>query len=221
MPAHFAGLDLGQASDPTALSIVEQNEGPDPDQPDNTIRHYAVRYLKRWHLGTGFPAILDDVADVFGQERLTGCTLCLDGTGVGRNIVDLFRRAKLPSKVVPITITVGGKATPDAGGYTVPKKDLVGAVQLLLQSRRLQIAPQLPEAVTLVKELENFRAKVPPAGTETLESWREGQHDDLVFAVAMACWYAERPRHVGGLLILNAGQPIPWRPIWRHCFGRW
>ena len=31
-----------------------------------------------------------------------------------------------------------------------------------------------------------------PAGNEQYGVWREGKHDDLVFAVALACWASKR-----------------------------
>jgi hypothetical protein len=61
-----------------------------------------------------------------------------------------------------------------------------------LQTRRLQIASGLPEAPLLVKELENFRVNVSLARNDSPESWREGQHDDLVLAAALAAWTGER-----------------------------
>jgi len=65
-------------------------------------------------------------------------------------------------------------------------------VQVLLQNKRLKIASTLSEAATLKKELLNFRVKVDPATAhDSYEHWRDGDHDDLVLAVAMACWYRE------------------------------
>ena len=78
------------------------------------------------------------------------------------------------------------------GGWHLPKKELVSVMQILLQSRRLQVARQLPMATVLVKELETFRVKVTTSANETFESWRERDHDDLVLAVAMAAWVGER-----------------------------
>jgi hypothetical protein len=86
------------------------------------------------------------------------------------------------------TITAGHKV----GDRTVPKKDLVGAVQAALGTRRLKIAPDLPLADTLRKELEAFRVKVSPDRNETFESWRERDHDDLVLGLALAVWMGER-----------------------------
>ena len=51
----------------------------------------------------------------------------------------------------------------------------------------------------LVRELQQFQVKITQAAHETFGVWREGQHDDLVLAVALACWWAERhpPAHDG------------------------
>jgi hypothetical protein len=74
----------------------------------------------------------------------------------------------------------------------VPKRDLVAAVQVLLQNGRLKIAEGLELAPTLRKELLGFRVKVDPkTAHDSYEHWREGDHDDLVLATALACWYRE------------------------------
>ena len=41
------------------------------------------------------------------------------------------------------------------------------------------------------------------AANETFGVWREGQHDDLVLAVALACWWAERCPPLGNVNDLN------------------
>ena len=44
-----------------------------------------------------------------------------------------------------------------------------------------------------------MRVKVSASGHESFAAWREGTHDDLVLAVALACWRARWPQvgHVG------------------------
>jgi hypothetical protein len=74
----------------------------------------------------------------------------------------------------------------------LPKKKLVGALQALLQTRRLHIASRLAEAPQLVKELENFRVNVTLARNDSPASWCEGLRDDLVLAAALAVWMGER-----------------------------
>jgi hypothetical protein len=68
---------------------------------------------------------------------------------------------------------------------------------MLLQTSRLTIAGGLPDARTLVEELQNFKAKVGTSSADALEHWRERKHDDLVLALTIPLWYAERnPPHL-------------------------
>jgi hypothetical protein len=102
-------------------------------------------------------------------------------------------RGRVACLFFPVTLTAGHAVTGGEDGVLhVPKKELVGTLQVLLQTRRLQVSRSLPDAAVLVQELENFRAKVTTAKKETLESWREGRHDDLILAVAVAAWLGEQ-----------------------------
>jgi hypothetical protein len=205
--AFFAGLDLGQAQDFTALAVVEAT-----DQAAG--RSYAVRHLERWQLKTAYPAIVDDVARLFEQPPLTGAPLCVDATGVGRAVVDLFRTSKIHGRLMPITLTGSEKRpVPAEGGWRVPKRELVGVMQVLLGGRRFQVAPALEHAKTLAKEMQTFQVKINLAtGNESFEAWRERDHDDLVLAVALACWFAERGQRPGGLVAMSFRCPLPGEP---------
>ena len=75
----------------------------------------------------------------------------------------------------------------------MPTHDLVTTLQVLHQSERLKVAERLPEAAVLVQELLNFRVRTSAAAHDIYEAWREGEHDELVLAVALASWYGERP----------------------------
>ena len=69
---------------------------------------------------------------------------------------------------------------------------LVASVQTLLQSGHLKIAPGMELAPVLKRELLTFRVKINPATAhDSYEHWREGDHDDLVLATALACWFRE------------------------------
>ena len=70
----------------------------------------------------------------------------------------------------------------------MPKRDLIVGLQVLLQNGELQIAAGLEHGAALVKEMAEMRVKVTAEGNEQFGAWREGEHDDLVFAVALACW---------------------------------
>ena len=64
-------------------------------------------------------------------------------------------------------------------------------MQVAVQGERLKVAKGLPEAMTLINELLNFRVKINlKTAHDSYEAWREGVHDDLVLSVALACWTA-------------------------------
>jgi hypothetical protein len=107
-------------------------------------------------------------------------------------LMDMLRKAKLGVGLKPINITAGHEKNFRKGVWNVPKKELVGVLQVLLQSRRLKIVESLPDAKTLTQELANFKVKVTASANETFEAWRERDHDDMVLAVAIAAWCGER-----------------------------
>jgi hypothetical protein len=186
-PKVFIGVDLAQVSDFTAISILEQH-GPAGSAT------YQVRYLERIERGTPYPLIVRHIATVASRPAVVDrATLVVDQTGVGRAIVDLIRAERLKPPLIPVTITSGNEAHRDGlGGWNTPKRDLVSAVQVLLQTQRLRVAAALPAAALLTEELEAFQVKLSPSGMDTYGAWREGSHDDLVLSVALACWAAER-----------------------------
>lgn len=100
----------------------------------------------------------------------------------------------------PVTIT-GGQ---EVNGLNIPKRQLVSRVQALLQTHRLKIAAHLPLADALQAELLAFRSKISVSGHDTYEAWRESDHDDLVLALALACW--RRHRHSPPRLIRPGGR---------------
>jgi hypothetical protein len=65
-------------------------------------------------------------------------------------------------------------------------------LQVLFQRGGLRIAAGLRHSETLISEMQAMRVKVTASGNEQYGAWREGTHDDLVFAVALACWAAKK-----------------------------
>jgi hypothetical protein len=186
------GLDLGQSKDYTALAIID-GEG------EGDAAKFAVRALKRYPLGTAYPDIVSHVSatlerDEFKGERAQRPLLAVDQTGVGAPVVDLFKKAKPRADLWPILITGGDTESHEHGVRRVPKRHLVSVVQVLLQSGRLTIAAKDPEAPTLAAELENFQTKITTSANEQFGAWREGTHDDLVLAVALAVYSGSVPR---------------------------
>ncbi len=185
----FSGLDLGQASDFSAIVVVERTQRFVWTKP---LYFYFVKYIHRWQLGTSYPTIVADLKAMYESPFLTGSTLAIDRTGVGRGVSDMVKASGIKAKCKPYSITAGSKP----GDGTVPKKDLVAAVQVPLQEDRLKFAESLALTPILCTELEHFRVKVTADRNETFEAWREKDHDDLVLALALALYIG---RNNGGL----------------------
>ena len=71
---------------------------------------------------------------VRSAELAGRCHLAVDGTGVGRPVVDLLRRAGLGCPMLPVMITGGDAEGHSDGYYKVPKRDLIVGLQVLLQA---------------------------------------------------------------------------------------
>jgi len=171
------GLDLGQSRDYTALCIIEKLED----------RIYHIRRLERTR-GTPYPEAAARVKVI--MQKLPGAALVVDGTGVGAPVTDMFRQAGL--KPTAIYIHGGDRVTHEGDTYRVPKRDLVGVLQVLLQNARLKIAPG-PLSDLLINEMLNFKVTIDPVTShDSYSAWREEDHDDLVLSVALAAWWGER-----------------------------
>jgi hypothetical protein len=183
---YFVGLDLGQSQDHSALVIIEQTLAP-PAHPC-----YGVRWLHRWELGTPYPTILRSLHVTLARPPLVGRSeLIVDHTGCGRPIVDQLRQGGL--SLIAVSLHGGDTVSHVGSNYRVPKRDLVAAVQLPLQQQRLQFAEALPLTPVLTQELLSFKVKIDPATAhDSYSAWRERDHDDLVLALALAVWWAER-----------------------------
>jgi hypothetical protein len=185
--SYVMGLDLGPPGEPTGFAVLERAD-LDPQEPQ-----YRLRHVNRFPPGTPFPLIVEMVAARARTTELHDSPMIVDCTAVGQVVLNHLRRA-LPAQAVNAVVIGAGHSLQLAEGigWMVPKKDLVSALQMVLQTRRLKVAPDLADAGVLATELANFRLRRVPVGDAATAEWREGLHDDLVLAVALTCWYAER-----------------------------
>lgn len=221
---NYIGLDLGQAADFTALTLLESPVWVDGDKiydlrwhghtaqagwnnpnnlPADFIKRLPMsrqheptilqgRLIERYPRRTSYTAIVQDVALLMNEIAHPELTaLIIDRTGCGRPVFDMFTSAGLKCDCFGITITGGDEVHQENGDhFKVPKRDLVGAAQQMLQHERVKFAEALPDWATLQDELRSFAMKINiRTGHDTYEAWREGQHDDLVLSFAMAAWF--------------------------------
>ncbi len=178
---YFAGVDLGQRQDPTALAVVEWG---------GDAALLSLRYVERMPLGTPYPEVVRRVSRRMRSRQLAGGRrhLIVDGTGVGPAVVDLLRQEDLQSHLWPVTITGGGAENYADGYFRVPKRELIVGLEVLLEQGGLRIAEGMRDGAALVRELAEMRVKLSGSAHQRYGAGRSGEHDDLVLAVALACW---------------------------------
>jgi hypothetical protein len=225
----FIGVELGQVSDVTALSVLESQVlpvfrteevygehwvdvhpiyrgGDGMEVREHPPVTFALRHLERIPAGVSYPEIVSRVESLNRQLK-TPATL-LDATGVGKAAVALFRASNFNLSV--FTLMAGNQMVQEGSSYRIPKRDVISTTQVLLQTGRLKIARSLPHAAFLARELVNFRLKVTSKGPEDVLDWREGPGDDLVLALAIAAWQAERNLGLGLSYGYGVSQMAGW-----------
>jgi Terminase RNaseH-like domain len=242
---YSVGVDLGQANDYTAIAVLKKEIVPPQtamfspvgEHPGNRLVEgrtvYDLVYLKRPKLGTPYDTIARRVADLICELEPQGAfgelgqvTLSVDGTGVGRPIVDMLRAeftrrtsssTSLPRvDFRPVSVT-GSNTTlkrPDRthGYWSVPKRDLVFPAVAAFQRGKIRIAKGIKDRDALVHELKNYSRKTNIAsGTMAFEPWRESDHDDLLFALCLALWGWQQRRPNTALRVLGADDV--WRSV--------
>ena len=200
----FIGLDLGQSHDFTAIAVLErvvlQREFNHAVWAFRKEVQLHLRHLERVPIGTPYPEVVRRVVEITCSSLLNGpIHLAVDNTGVGAAVTDLLRDARPKAALLSVTITGGDTQNFSNGSHRVPKRDLIVGLQVLLQRGGLRIAAGLRDGPILLTELMAMQVKVSTAGNEQFAAWREGAHDDLVLAVALACWAVETayPRRTG------------------------
>jgi hypothetical protein len=228
MNRYILSVDLGRLSDWTAFAVLEEDyvETTKTTPRDLAIGHRGdiimqsrllLRHLERPDMGTPYDKIIGKIAGLMRSPELAGNTdLVVDATGVGRPVVDIMLGLGLDP--IAITITGGQEVSieKDGGGavagYKVPKHDIVGALNAYFTMDRLKMSTQLPLVPALKKELQVFVPKITKALNVTYEALREGDHDDLVLAVAIGVWWKAYTRPDVTKVNILSPSPKPYDP---------
>jgi hypothetical protein len=108
-------------------------------------------------------------------------------------------------------ITAGLEDRFDEHEVHIPKQHLVSMLQVLLQTGRIHL-PQTADAKAMQEELQQYGLKVQSSGQPVLGAFKIGQHDDLVTALGLAVYYAEK--HVRKIPIIppvEVGRNARWQ----------
>lgn len=193
-PYYFIGIDLGQAQDYTAICVIERAEiitGPRSHMTYEWPRDrvLTVRHLERFPLGTPYPDIIQAICRLARNPIIAGNSqIIIDGTGVGAPVIDMLRRER-PGPIIHTVIFTGGTGYKRIGDtHHVPRSEVLGRLESAFHNRRLNISRHLPYSQNLFLELQTLRRKFKGTGIETIQPERDADHDDLVFATALAHW---------------------------------
>jgi hypothetical protein len=191
------GVDLGQFSSFAAACVLRRTAlydsggRPEPTWTGAMLCRFDTLALKRYPRGTAYT---DIVAHIVGQARRPELSadraprICVDATGVGAPVMEMFRTALRPHPLIECwsVVITAGRAVNQAGPRSihVAKVELAGCIRSVLESSRLRVPAELEFAAALKRELGDFTVKVTPAGNETVEAGA-GQYDDLIMCVAI------------------------------------
>ena len=188
----FAGLDIGQLSDHTALAIMQRVHKHEERLDAETEIEHRLVHLERFELGTPYPRVVEKLAGFFARAPLRNRTrLAVDATGVGLAVFQDLRKARLPVReLLPVLITAGQHANLEGGILRVPKRDLVHPLRVRFEERSVKIPKGLAHLGELAEELAGYEMKVKQKmGHDSYANDpREAPHDDLVLATALAYW---------------------------------
>lgn len=195
-----AGWDIGKVRDPSALCIIARAtyghwfEGPRDERWWLT----CCRNLPR---GMAY----DEQAALVLSKPVD--FLCFDATGGGGVIKDYIRRDAMRcgfrGRMIPITIASSNmhEAVHKEGGlWAVPKRELVAAVNICVQGRKIVPLPADPASgdpgtadqyAALIEQCSRFELTRTAAGSMKMEGKGHGV-DDLVIAASLCAWWVQR-----------------------------
>ncbi len=208
---HIVSVSLGTVAKPGGVVVIDPRTDfdlpEDEDRKRDWENFYKVTWLERFDPGHPIPAVATRISALMSDERLAKrCHLLLDITATGAAAKRVFERRSLYPDV--IELTNGGSEERSGGVRRAPLRDVIGAAQVVLQTRRLEASSKLEHASTLVGDLLGFD---PESTTRSLDL-RGGRNSDLVFALAVGLWWAEN-------LTWNDDPPERHRPL--HCKDAW
>jgi hypothetical protein len=179
------GLDPAQLRDWSALAAVDMQY-----MAEQKRCGYNLVAMNRKQ-GLPYDQIVDWVVKAlknpaFNKERPP--EFVLDATGVGVAVNDMFRAKGIRAKAV--TITAGNGLNREGYIFHLGKARLIGKFLGAFDAGKVHVNPNMPIWPQVEREMLSFRAEMSAQGRVKMEA-EQGEHDDLLFALALCVWYGE------------------------------
>jgi hypothetical protein len=161
---YFIGLDLGQRRDFSAIVVIQRQDRMAAWSPNPRCSLF-VRHLERLELGTSYVKVAQRVCEIMQNPKMSGQSrLVVDATGVGAPVMDLLRNAGVGGRTTAVTITGGEQAHGSNERWSVPKRDLLMGLEVLMESGDLVISRHLSDADRLLASWQECASPPPGPG---------------------------------------------------------
>lgn len=198
-------LDPAQLHDYSPLAVLQV----DPDAADSGNVYRLVSLKRKQRLS--YVEIVDWAKRVFLNPKFQpDAKFIIDVGGVGRALADMLTAAGV--ECIPIQLTGGEAESVVDGTYHVSKSLLIGRFLAAWDGGRVQVPATASFLAILEAELKAFRGAMSAQGRATFEA-TQGEHDDLVMALAQAVWYfeAHKPASFPPLVFGGGNKKCNWR----------
>jgi len=191
-PSYLIGLSIGQGPQPTGMAILERTKA----QREGARARYVCCYLERIPPHTTYPVLVERLEKILARPPLSRSPLLVEaGTSV-HTVVRYLRQNRLNARIHPFEVMASGKPSKFDGVQKVSKGDLIETARQVIQDGRLAFDKMSARSTTprphiILQALSSYSFNRTAAANEAFAS-RDGEYDDLVLAVALACWFGER-----------------------------
>lgn len=186
MKGYLISLDPAQLRDWSALSAIEVSR--EQGEQFNRYRLVSLERKQRqpYDLIAGWAKVAYE-NPAFRNAVTFPPIFVMDGTNE-RTLKDLLRRAGVPAR--GIVYTAGEGWSREGLDFHASKVLMVKTFLALWDSKRFSMPAKASFASIFSGELRSFRGEISKMGKLRFEA-SEGEHDDLIFSVCQACWFAE------------------------------
>jgi hypothetical protein len=191
----LVGLSVGQGLQPTGVAVLERLM---PSGPSRS-RNYVCCYLRRYRPpDTAYPSLVSKMKEMLRDAPLKDSDLIVEvGPGI-RAVQRLLQKHRLPARIHGVEIKASAEDGYVEGLWRVTKASMIETTRQVLQEDRLVFDDQMPlkviattpSAQTIYHALATYPYNKSPLANEAFAA-RDGADDDLILAVALACWFGE------------------------------